>query len=104
MSIFQEGKMALVHTFGLAKDALHVHVGLAIFIIAALLMRRSISDWRPLAVVLAAAVAGEVWDFIDRLQWSRVPLWDDHRHDLWNTMLWPALLFLLARYTRVLKR
>lgn len=96
--------MALIHTFGLAKDALHVHVGLAIFIGAAIVMRRSISDWRPLAVVFAAAVTGEVWDFIDRLRWTTLPLWADHRHDLWNTMLWPALLFLLARYTRVLKQ
>ena len=27
-----------------------------------------------------------------------------HWHDIWNTMFWPAVLFGLARFTRILKR
>lgn len=104
MSAFQQVKVALVQLLGLPRDALHIYVGLAIFLAAAALLRRPLGSWIPIAAVLAAALTGEAWDLIDtRAAGARLHL-DRNWHDLWNTCFWPAMLFLLARYTRVLSR
>jgi hypothetical protein len=104
VSPFQQAKMALVQLLGLPKDALHIYVGLAIFLAAAALLRRPIGSWVPIAAVIAAALAGEAWDLIETRAAGARPHWDRNWHDVWNTCFWPAVLFLLARYTRLLGR
>jgi hypothetical protein len=100
---FQSAKSALVHFAGLPKDALHIYVGLAVFLGAALLLRRPLRGPVPICCVLAAALAGEMWDVIDTYRIGLSPVWSRNWHDIWNTMFWPTILFLLARYTRVMK-
>ena len=104
MSHFQLAKLWLVDVLGLAKDALHVYFGLALFLIVAGLFRMPLRDWRPLAAVVLAAAAGEIWDISDTLAAGERLRFDKGWHDVWNTVFWPAVLFLLARYTRVLSR
>jgi hypothetical protein len=101
---FQESKLWLQDLVGLSKDALHIYVGLAIFLIAAILFRRPLSDIRPLAAVFLVAVGGEILDLLERLEPEKDPFWASNWHDLWNTMFWPTVLFVLARSPRVLKR
>jgi hypothetical protein len=96
--------MSLVHLLGLPKDALHIYVGLAIFLAAAALLRRPLGGWLPIAAVVAAALAGEAWDLIETYQTGARIHWDRSWHDIWNTCFWPAVLFLLARYSRLLSR
>jgi hypothetical protein len=104
VSAFQQAKIALGQLMGLPKDALHIYVGMAVFLAAAALFRRPLGSWLPIAAVLAAALAGEAWDLIEtRAAGARVHL-DRNWHDVWNTCFWPFLLFLLARYTRLLSR
>lgn len=104
MTPFQQAKVALVELLGLPRDALHIYVGLAVFLAAAALFRRPIGGWVPLAAVFAAALAGEAWDLIEtRADGARVHLLRNW-HDVWNTCFWPAILFLLARYTQLLSR
>jgi cell shape-determining protein MreD len=104
MSDFQLFKLQIVDALGLAKDAVHIYAGLAVFLGAALLFRRSLRDWLPFAAVLAAALLGELWDIYDSVAGNDPVRWDKSWHDVWNTILTPSLLFLLARYTRLLKR
>ncbi|HEX8241290.1 MAG TPA: hypothetical protein VF574_16265 [Allosphingosinicella sp.] len=104
MNGFQHAKTALVHLLGLPKDALHIYVGLAVFLAAAALLRRPLGSWMPIAAVAAAALAGEAWDLIDTQSAGARPHWDRNWHDVWNTCFWPAILFLLARYTHLLSR
>jgi hypothetical protein len=49
-------------------------------------------------------VAGELWDIIDTFSHGGRPRWSGNSKDIWNTLFWPTVLFLLARFTRVLKR
>lgn len=104
MSPFQTVKIWLVNHLGLAKDALHIYVGLTLFFGTALLFGWKLSSWRPWAVVAAAALAGEVWDLRDCLV-HQIPidLWANW-HDLWNTLFWPTIIMVLARRTRLLGR
>ena len=104
MSVFQESKIWLVDTIGLSKDALHVYVGLIVLFGMVIAFRLRLSDPRPLAAVLLAAIAGEIWDIFDTQMLGAPQTYDGNWHDIWNTMFWPTAVFLLARYTSVLKR
>lgn len=104
MSFWQSAKIALVEATNLSKDALHIYVGLGIMLLAVILLRKSLRDWQPLAAVLLAALAGEIWDVVDTFAHGGTPSWDANWKDIWNTMFWPTVLFCLARFTRLLKR
>ena len=104
MSPFQQVKVGLVHLLGLPKDALHIYVGLAVFLAAAALLRRPLGSWVPIAAAVAAASIGEAWDLVDTWAAGARPHYGRNWHDVWNTCFWPATLFLLARYTGVLSR
>lgn len=100
-SVFQAAKLWLVASTGLAKDALHVHVGLIVFFAAALAFRWPLRSWKPWAAALAVALAGEAWDIWDALAEGRRIVPSGNWKDLWNTMLWPTAILLLARTTKL---
>jgi hypothetical protein len=100
-SIFQTAKIWLVDSTGLAKDALHIHVGLIVFFAAALVFRWPLRSWKPWAAALAVTLAGEAWDIWDTIDEGRRILPAANWKDLWNTMLWPTAILLLARGTRL---
>ena len=104
MSFLQSAKLVVMDFTHLAKDALHVYVGMGVMLFVAIAFKRSLSDWRPLAAVALASIASEVWDLIDTFSHGGTPHWDANWKDVWNTMFWPTILFGLARFTRVLKR
>jgi hypothetical protein len=104
VSVLQSAKLVLMELTNLGKDALHIYVGMGVMLVVAIGFKRSLSDWRPLAAVALASVAGEIWDVIDTFSHGGRPRWDANWKDIWNTMFWPTVLFGLARFTRVLKR
>jgi len=104
MSPLQETKLWAVAHLGLGKDALHIYVALALFLGSAALFRRPISSWRPWIVVAVAALAGEAWDLRDSLVYATPIRLAANAKDVFNTLLWPTVLMLLARHTRVLTR
>ncbi len=104
MSILQSGKLVLMEATNLGKDALHIYVGMGVMLLVVIGFKRSLADWRPLAAVALASLAGEIWDVIDTFSHGRTPRWNANWKDVWNTLFWPTVLFLLARFTRVLKR
>ena len=104
MSPLQSVKLVVLDATGLAKDALHVYVGLGVMLVVAIAFKRSLADWRPLAAVVLAAFAGEVWDVIDTWSHGGAPRFRANWKDVANTLFWPTVLFLLARFTRVLSR
>lgn len=95
---FQQLKLTLLAFTGLGKDAMHIHIGLALFI-AARLVWRGRGGWTiAWLVALAAALTGE---WLDAREETRIgfPMPDDaHWHDIWNTMLWPTMLLFLGRW------
>lgn len=102
-SFVQALKLDIVGITGLSKDALHIYVGLGVWLLAATLMRRSIGTLRPWLAVLVVALGIEAFDaFDDWVQLGRWR-WKASLHDVVNTLFWPTVLALLARFTRVLK-
>lgn len=102
-SFFQAAKLWLISYTGLAKDALHVHIGLLLFLGSALVFRWSLRSWKPWLVVVVAALAGEALDIRDTFASDRPFLPRGNLKDVWNTTLWPSVILLLAHATRLFR-
>lgn len=90
-------KAAIAAWTELERDALHIYAAILIQISSAALLRRSLASRWPWLTVLAFALANEWFDMhLDGL----VEEWEKNAalHDLWNTMLTPTLLLLVARF------
>lgn len=83
---------------GLSEDALHIYAALAVQLLAVLVLRRRIGDLLPLGVVAVVLLANEYADIA--VPGHPIEQWqvEGGVRDLWNTMLLPTVLFLLARY------
>lgn len=103
MSTFQGFKHELVQIADLSKDALHVYVGLTVFLAVAAIARKGLRSTAALLVVVVVAVAGEVLDLRDEWHVHEHLKWGASLHDLLNTCFWPLVLWLLSRYTRIVK-
>lgn len=95
---WHEIKQAAEQLSGLDMDSLHVHVGVMAQLAAALVLRRPVRSVIPWLLVLAAAIANEVYDY-------RYEIWEDRSlqldggiRDIWNTMLLPTILLAAARF------
>lgn len=100
-SALQATKLWIVGHVGLAKDALHIYVALTLFIGSAIVFRWKPSSWKPWSVVAAAALAGEAWDLRDSIVYrTRIDL-SANWHDIWNTLFWPTVLMMAARWTPI---
>jgi hypothetical protein len=97
MSAIQSMKLAIVSATGLSKDALHVYVGLAVFLIVALIGKSPRTSWKPLLAVLVVAVCGELLDMVDDLTSLGRWRWHASLHDIANTCFWPGVLSMLSR-------
>ncbi|MFZ2491744.1 MAG: hypothetical protein WA208_09680 [Thermoanaerobaculia bacterium] len=99
-SPIQASKLAVIAATGLSRDALHVYVGLAVFLGASILSRRSIRSLVPWAIVLLVAILGEAVDLRDSLARAGRWRWEWGVRDIVNTVFWPTVLVVLARFTR----
>lgn len=99
-SQLQAAKMAIMSLTSLSRDALHVHAGLLVFVLATAVFRnRPRSPW-PWLLAMAVACGAEVLDAVDGMRsyghwWLRASV-----HDVANTMFWPTVLALALRFTR----
>lgn len=100
----QDAKLLLMGFTSLDKDALHIYVGLGVYLAATLLSRRPLGDLRPLVAVAVVALLGETWDLVDNVRTSVPMQWAGHWHDIWNTLFWPAGLTALGRFAPLLTK
>ena len=103
LSAFQTFKQDIQAVVGLSKDALHIYTGLIVFLVGAAIARQGLRSRAPLIAAVVVAVAGELLDARDNVrslgEWR---VWASCR-DVINTLFWPLMLWLLARYSRVMK-
>ena len=82
----------------ISKDALHIHIGLGIYVAAMLLFRRGPGSIVPWLVVLAFELTNELLDGLHHF--SLDTNMTEALRDIGNTMLWPTIVFLVARQLR----
>lgn len=99
---FQDFKSQIMAITGLEKDALHIYVGIGVFLLTSFVLKysRTFSRhrwWLAVLIVVMVACMGEAWDRYESLHLAGV--WDKHAslHDLLNTCFFPALLAACQR-------
>lgn len=95
--MYNDIKTGFSELIGISKDALHIHLGLAIFVAVVLLFRRSPSSLWPWLAVLAFELVNEL---VDAFHWSAGVLDIDLPgaiKDIGNTMLWPTVALIAFR-------
>ena len=95
ISVGQSIKLALVHAVGLSQDALHIYVGLIVFVVVAVPSRQA--GYLPLIAVVVTSTLGEVVDMRDDINSLGAWRWRASLHDLANTDFWPFVITLLVR-------
>jgi len=92
-----KAKMFIEHAAIVTSDALHVLIGVALWILAALVLKRRLTDWLPWLVVLAAILFNEAVDLWVE-QWpQRAMQYGESAKDILLTLLLPSLLMALSR-------
>jgi len=95
----QRIKLAIVELTGLSKDTLHVYVGLGVFLAVAAVSPRRLRSIVPLLAVAAVAVAGEIVDLWHDRSSVGYWRWEASLRDMLNTLFWPTVIWLLARFS-----
>lgn len=92
---FQESKSALEQALNLSPALLHVYTGLGVFLLLSLL-RGSWRAMKPLAGVILAACAGELWDLCEDIRRLGYWRWADSIRDVAATVTLPLLIHAAA--------
>ena len=90
----------LEHAIGLNMDALHVYFGLAILVVVAVALRKSLASPIPWLVLLALELANEYYDWTYEI-WpgpERAMQAAEGIRDIWNTMAVPTLILVVSRW------
>ncbi|KKB77477.1 hypothetical protein VW35_15145 [Devosia soli] len=88
-------KTELTELFFLSRDALHIHLGIAIYLVAMLIFRRGPASMVPWLVLLAFELVNEV---LDVFHGNHIELdISGALRDIGNTMLWPTVALIVAR-------
>lgn len=88
----------LAETTGLPEAILHIHAGMIIFLVTALITRQPFDHPLPLLMVVILEGGNE---FLDRIQlgnWN----WPDTKSDLINTIAWPLAVFVAAQALKLI--
>lgn len=110
---FTAFKMNVVETTGLAKDALHIYVGVGVYLLCLVALRpiiksQGIRSFIALIVVTCIALLGEYLDNRDTIEslglagLSRDQILASIR-DLINTCMLPYVLFVLNKWTTIFR-
>lgn len=108
---FYTFKIGVMDFTGLDRDALHIYVGISVYLISLILLRSvfkkySIRSFIALLIVTAIALLGEYLDnrkIITELGVSGLGSAELKAsiHDIVNTCLWPYVLFALSKWTKI---
>lgn len=94
---YQELKLQIVDFLGLSKDAIHIHIGLIIFVFAVAIWKKGKVTPICLVPVLLVAFGMESIDLYDDYNSLGYFHWSNSIHDILNTTIWPILMLVLVK-------
>ncbi|WP_296240889.1 MULTISPECIES: hypothetical protein [unclassified Psychrobacter] len=110
---FTAFKINIIEVSGLAKDALHIYVGVGIYLLCLLVLRpiiknQSIRSFMALVVVTGIALLGEYLDNRNTIEASGMAGLSHEQlvaslRDLINTCLLPYVLYALNKWTKIFR-
>jgi hypothetical protein len=95
--VYNTLKTELSNLLGISKDALHIHLGLALYLLVALVFRRRLSSWLPWLALLAFEIVNELVDIFHVHGGVMGFELGDSLKDVINTMFWPTVVLVVAR-------
>lgn len=96
VTAYEAAKTALVPPNQDLRALVHVHVGLAIWLALVIAWRKGPSAPLPLFGLLAVCLINEAFDLASHWPVTHDWVWRDMAGDVFNTLLWPVLLWLYA--------
>ena len=90
-------KIHILNAIDLSKDAIHMYIGMVVFVLAVVLWQKRKITWACLLPVLGVALIMEMLDLHDDYRAFGYLRWDASLHDVLNTVFWPCVLVTLAR-------
>ncbi|MES2136797.1 MAG: hypothetical protein V4502_07030 [Pseudomonadota bacterium] len=100
MTSWHQGKLFIEHSFDFSHDSMHIIVGLLAWLVAAMVLRRPITEWRPWLWAFALIFWNEIVDLVTE-RWApqdRGWQYGEGVKDLVLTMIVPTILMFAARY------
>ena len=97
-SAYQSLKLRVLSIVPLAKDAIHVYIGVGCYAGTVLLFRLPLASGRALLPGFLVSLGMECFDLRDNLRAPGRLLWADSLKDIVNTNLIPLAVVLLARF------
>ena len=94
---WNEAKIFIEYLVAICNDTLHVLAGFAIWLLLALVLRRSLADWLPLLGIAAIALLNEAVDLWVELWPSLGRQLGEGARDVLETIAIPAFLFVAVR-------
>lgn len=92
-TLFANAKSYLETTLHLSRDALHVHIGIALFFAMVFVLQRHPRRFvLALAGLLALCFINEAMDVYNARRSGYPPNWLGGAKDIINTMFWPAVV------------
>ena len=90
-------KDLLEAVLGVDRNVLHVHLGIALFLLFAWCLPDPHRYRKALAWVIVVALLNEFSDALMAYDVGRVPKWRDAVADIMNTVIWPAAWCLFGQ-------
>jgi hypothetical protein len=96
-SAYQLLKLKVLAVVPLAKDAAHIYIGFACFVLAVTVLRIRPESFKALLPGLVVSLAMEISDLRDELVYNGHVLWAASLKDIVNTNVIPLVLVALFR-------
>lgn len=77
------------------RALLHVHIGLAVWLLFALVLRRRLVSALPLAILWAGTAITEIFDLYSAWPVRKAWVWNHIASDLLHALFWPTLIWLV---------
>jgi hypothetical protein len=91
-------KLFIEHASGISMDALHILVGVILFLLGAQLLRSSVGSFRPWLALLLIELCNEAYDLHVELWPNLGSQLGEGAKDILLTMIVPTLLLAIARW------
>jgi len=96
LSIYQSIKLQILDLLALSKDAVHIHIGIGVFLVAVMIWKKGRIEGVCLFPVFGVAILMEILDLRDDLNSLGYLRWSASGHDIINTTFWPIILVFMV--------
>lgn len=104
-TFWYEAKAWLENELGMSSELMHVHVGLGLFLLFAVVLRKyRYGMFLAWAIVTTMEAINEFLDALDWIVWTGTVNWPETAKDVGMTLFWPTVLLISWRWLGAARR